>query len=61
MASLTNESFFSRSMRAAGKKARDQKPRIDQFAAAVILQDFLDAQQGTALLPPDPADGEGAA
>ena len=39
----------------SGKKARNQP--IDQVAAAVILQDYLDAQRGPELLP-DPLDDE---
>jgi putative holliday junction resolvase len=48
-----------RHLRAAGRKARDQKAVIDQAAAVVILQDWLDQQRGPqALLLPDPWDEE---
>lgn len=46
-------------LRRQGIEARDQKGRIDAVAAAVILQEYLDAQRATApdygLLPPDAA------
>jgi putative holliday junction resolvase len=35
-----------RSLQAAGRKAKDQKNIIDQAAAQVILQSWLDAQAG---------------
>lgn len=34
-----------RAMIASGRKARDRRARIDAVAAAVILQDYLDAHQ----------------
>jgi putative Holliday junction resolvase len=34
---------------AAGRRGADRKARIDQAAAAVILQDFLDGPQGKTL------------
>ena len=37
-------------LRSAGKRARHHKPVIDQAAAVVILQEYLDARQP--LLPP---------
>ena len=37
-----------RSARAAGVKDRDSRARIDQVAAAAILQHFLDARRGAA-------------
>lgn len=43
-------------LRAAGKKGRAQKPLIDQAAAVIILQDWLDQQQGPeSLLLPEPS------
>ena len=42
---------------AAGKSVRNSRNVIDQAAAVVILQDYLDAQQGMAMLP-DPEDEE---
>ena len=41
-------------LRASGKRARDHRPIIDQAAAVVILQDYLDARQP--LLPETPGD-----
>ena len=42
-------------LRVAGKKGRAQKPLIDQAAAVLILQDWLDQQQGPeSLLLPEP-------
>ena len=38
-------------MIAAGRKAKDRRARIDAVAAAVILQDYLDAQRSSALDP----------
>ncbi len=40
-------------LQAAGRKSREMRGVIDQAAAVVILQDFLDSQQGMAMLPPD--------
>lgn len=45
-------------LHAAGKKMKNTKNVIDQAAAVVILQDYLDAQQGMAMLPPDEDDEE---
>jgi putative Holliday junction resolvase len=42
-------------MIAAGRKAKDRRARIDAVAAAVILQDYLDARRFSAL---DPAEEE---
>jgi putative Holliday junction resolvase len=36
------------SMRARGKKAKQQRPWVDAVAAAFILQDYLDAKKGDA-------------
>lgn len=44
-------------LRAAGKRSKSQRPLIDQAAAVVILQDYLDA--GQRLVPgemPEPGD-----
>jgi len=41
----------SRQLHEAGRKAREQRGRIDSEAAAVLLQGWLDAR--SALLPPD--------
>lgn len=43
-------------LRAAGRKVKQTRDIIDQAAAVVILQEYMDAQQGMALLPPDPDD-----
>lgn len=44
-------------LRAAGRKASTHRPVIDQAAAAVILQEWLDARQpGT--IPPDYSGGD---
>ena len=40
-------------LHASGKKTRDTRNIIDQAAATVILQDYLDSKQGMAELPPD--------
>jgi putative holliday junction resolvase len=45
----------SASMRARGTKARDQRGWVDAVAAAIILQDYLDARRG-GLAPPPAAD-----
>ena len=45
-------------LKAAGRRIRDSRGVIDQAAAVVILQDYLDSQQGMALLPPDFEDEE---
>ncbi|MFT5465853.1 MAG: putative Holliday junction resolvase [Verrucomicrobiales bacterium] len=45
-------------LNAAGHKTRETRGVIDQAAAVVILQDYLDSQQGMAMLPPDPDDEE---
>ncbi len=50
-------------LRRQGVTSRDQKPRIDAVAAAVILQEYLDAQRRMrpdyGLLPPDtPSESE---
>lgn len=44
----------SASMRARGTKAREQRGWVDAVAAAIILQDYLDARRG-GLTPPPPA------
>ncbi|HEX4139497.1 MAG TPA: Holliday junction resolvase RuvX [Candidatus Methylacidiphilales bacterium] len=41
----------SRQLQESGRKAREQRGRIDSEAAAVLLQGWLDAR--SALLPPD--------
>ncbi|MEM7012407.1 MAG: Holliday junction resolvase RuvX [Verrucomicrobiota bacterium] len=43
-------------LRAAGRKVKQTRGIIDQAAAVVILQEYMDAQQGLPLLPPDPDD-----
>ncbi len=43
-----------RMLRDSGVKAKDQKPIIDQAAATVLLQCYLDAQRGTGM--PDDLD-----
>ncbi len=45
-------------LHAAGRKTRETRHVIDQAAAVVILQDYLDSQQGMAMLPPEDEDGE---
>jgi putative Holliday junction resolvase len=56
---LQDESLSTRQaaehLRHAGKKSRRHRPVIDQAAAVVILQDFLDEISGTssAILPPE--------
>lgn len=48
-----------RSLHAVGKTVKSSRPIIDQAAACVILQDYLDQQRGPdAVLLPDPGDGE---
>jgi putative Holliday junction resolvase len=42
----------------AGRRARDRRERIDAVAAAVILQDYLDAQSPPLAPPPDPDQDE---
>jgi putative holliday junction resolvase len=44
----------SENLRAAGKRTKTHRPLIDQAAAVVILQEYLDARQP--LLPDGPAD-----
>jgi putative Holliday junction resolvase len=50
---LWDESLSTRraqqAMIAAGRKARQRRARLDAVAAAVILQDYLDAQRPSAL------------
>ncbi|HSH01521.1 MAG TPA: Holliday junction resolvase RuvX [Anaerolineae bacterium] len=52
-----DEAFTTRqaanSLRARGRKAKQQKDRLDAVAAAFILQDYLDAQAPTPPLPED--------
>lgn len=46
-------------LRQAGRKSRETKGIIDQAAAAIILQDWLDQQHGPqAMLLPDPREDE---
>lgn len=40
-------------LHASGRKTRNTRNIIDQAAATVILQDYLDSKQGMAELPPD--------
>lgn len=40
-------------LRAAGKRTRHHRPIIDQAAAVVILQDFLDARQPSGIEEPE--------
>ncbi len=46
--SLTTVTAADR-LRAAGRKAKDQRPMIDQAAAAVILQEYLDEMAGPSI------------
>lgn len=46
-----------RSLHAAGKNTRDSRSIIDQVAACVILQDYLD-QQGSGIIDPDEDEDE---
>lgn len=39
-------------LKASGKRTKDHRPLIDQAAAVVILQDFLDARQATGVESP---------
>ena len=42
-----------RQLRAAGRKEKHQRPMIDQAAAVVILQEFLDWENGASQMPMD--------
>ncbi len=59
--SLTTVAASER-LRAAGRKAKDQRPVIDQAAAAVLLQEYLDELAGPSVWlaeGEEPEDGEG--
>ena len=47
----------SERLRAAGRKAKRQRPVIDQAAAAVILQEYLDEAAGPSMWLAEPLDG----
>lgn len=47
----------SERLRAAGRKAKRQRPVIDQAAAAVILQEYLDEVAGPSMWLADPEEG----
>lgn len=51
--SLTTVTAADR-LRAAGRKAKDQRPVIDQAAAAVILQEYLDELAGPTIWLAEP-------
>ena len=54
--SLTTVTASER-LRAAGRKAKDQRPVIDRAAAAVILQEYLDELAGPTIWLAGPGDG----
>ncbi|GAB3406563.1 Holliday junction resolvase RuvX [Schumannella luteola] len=49
-----------RQLRESGKKARKQRPVVDQAAAVIILQTALDAERASGRVPGSPVPPEGS-